>query len=203
MLELLAPALCAGCDLPLTGDEALCEACQPLLEPAPPELRPPAPAAAAYCYQGPLADAVRRIKYAGRSENARPLARLLGEAAVAYAGCVDCVVPVPLHPRKLALRGCNLSALLARGVAARLGVRLEVGWLRRVRATRAQAGLVAELRADNVRGAFAASPVHPNRQHVLLIDDVRTTGATSEAAADALRAQGHEVLCLALAWAPK
>jgi ComF family protein len=175
-----------------------------LLEPAPQGLRPPAAIAAAHLYAGPLADAIARVKYGGRTDLSPALAQLLAQAALSYAGHVDCVVPLPLHPRRLRERGFNQSALLGAGVARALGVRLRVELLRRVRDTAAQAGLSRELRATNVRGAFVAQQVVASPPRVLLIDDVRTTGATLATAADALRAAGcSDVVTLALAAAAR
>ena len=150
-------------------------------------------------YQGPVADAIRHFKYANKSERSRQLAPLLVQAALAYAGRVDAVVPMPLHPSKLRERGWNPSALLASPVARALGVPLCDHYLRRVRATAAQAGLSRADRIRNVQGAFAAKEVRPTR--VLLIDDVRTTSATLDEAARCLEGRGHDVYTLALAWA--
>jgi predicted amidophosphoribosyltransferase len=73
-------------------------------------------------------------------------------------------------------------------------------WLTRTRATRDQAGLSRDARQHNLLGAFSARAVPARR--VLLIDDVRTTGATLAEATKTLRAREHEVISLALAWAP-
>ena len=201
LLDLLAPPNCAGCDLPTDkAGLAFCDACSPLLELVPTTLRAPGATAAALCYQGPLADAIRRLKYRDRPELATSLGQLLASAATPYAGLVDRVVPVPLHRSKLRERGYNPAALLARATARQLGVALDTSCLARVRATRTQAELPAQLRADNVRGAFAARQLE-RPQRILLIDDVRTTGATLHEAAAALSSTGHTVLTLALAWA--
>jgi predicted amidophosphoribosyltransferase len=199
-LSLLAPHRCPGCDfrVPDVVAASFCEACEPLLEPAPAGMSPPARAAAGWLYQGPFADAIRRFKYAGAGWLAVPLGERLAVAARPYSGAIRAVVPVPLHPSKLRERGFNPAALLARPVAAELGAALRVGWLRRERATRSQAGLEREARLANLRGAFQAAVVEPTS--VLLIDDVRTTGSTLAEAAAALTAKGHEVTTLALAW---
>jgi ComF family protein len=201
-LSCLAPVRCCGCDGEV-GDDApgFCEACSPLLDAAPVTLQPPAQEAAAYGYGGPLADAITRLKYAGRSDLMPALGGLIAEAALAYAGAVDVVVPMPLFPRRLRERGFNQSALLGRYAARALGVPLRVDVLRRVRDTAPQAGLSREARAANVRGCFRARALC---ERVLLIDDVRTTGATLESAAQALRAAGApEVVTLALAVATR
>jgi len=110
------------------------------------------------------------------------------------------VVPVPLHRRRLAERGFNQAALLGRPLARALGVPLVTGRLVRVRPTPPQAELAAAERRDNVRGAFALRRPLPDR--VLLVDDVRTTGATLAEAAQTLTDAGHDVFTLTLARAP-
>jgi ComF family protein len=201
-LDLLAPPDCPACALPYEPQEgvvALCPACAPLVEPAPPERQPPAAHAAICLYQGPMADAIRRFKYADQRQLLRHFTPLLTAAAQPYAGLIDAVVPVPLHPRKLRQRGWNPAALLARPVARALGVPLRTNWLRRARETAVQAGLSRQARAQNVRAAFAAKPAACAR--ILLVDDVRTTGATLLEAAACLAGCGHTVSTLALAWA--
>lgn len=186
---------------PPNGVYALfCPACAPLIESAAANLRPPARTAAVHGFHGPLADAIRRFKYGGASHLAADLGALLGEGASAYGGRVDAVVPMPLHIRKLRARGFNPSLLLGRPLAASLNVPVRAGWLTRRRPTRSQAGLTSDQRKLNVRGAFAAGSAPPQR--ILLVDDVRTTGATLAEAAATLRALGHDVFALALAQAP-
>jgi predicted amidophosphoribosyltransferase len=218
LLDLVAPRSCPGCglDQPLEGEplappgqltsdrlepatNVFCDACAPLLERAPAWLQPPRPSAAGWLFEGPCADAIRRFKYGGCGEYARPLASMLATVAEPYRSAIDVLVPMPLHPAKLRARGFNPAALLAAPVARRLGVPLRPSWLRRQRETLDQAGLARGARLANVRGAFAARRVEPCR--VLLVDDVRTTGATLAEAAATLREAGHQVCTLALAWA--
>lgn len=183
LLDLLAPACCPGCDYPRPpGLDGFCDACAPLLEP----LRS---GPAAFAYGGPLADAIRRMKYARRSDLARPLGTLLVERAQPLLGRFDAVVPLPLHPKRRRQRGFDQAALLAHPVARSLGLPMPRRWLTRRRDTRAQAGLDAAGRRDNLRQAFVASP-HVAGQKLIVVDDVRTTGATFAAAAEALLAQG-------------
>jgi predicted amidophosphoribosyltransferase len=202
-LWLLAPHRCPSCDWPVPDvrEASFCGACEPLLEVAPPGLSPPAQTAAGWLYEGPFADAIRRFKYGGAGWLAAPLGSKLASRARPYSGRIHAVVPVPLHPSKLRARGFNPAALIAKPVAAELGAPLRLKWLHRERATRSQAGLERDARLANVRGAFRAARVTPTQ--VLLLDDVRTTGATLAEAAAALIAQGHEVTTLALACALK
>ena len=196
VLSLLAPARCAACDLLLTPTEdGFCTGCAALLDPVRRTDRRPT---AAQLYGGPLAEAIQRLKYQGRTDLAPVLGALLVRAALDHGGEVDRVIPMPLHPARLRARGFNQATLLARPVARALGVSLDTRTLRRVRDTSSQAGLERRDRLRNVRGAFAARVDRPGR--VLLIDDVRTTGATLTAAASALLAAGHlRVQTLALA----
>lgn len=200
-LELLAPPVCPGCDLSSGAFDpsGFCPACAPLLDKVPAALAPPASVAAVFVYGGPLAEAIRRLKYQARTDLVLPLGRILSQGALPYIDRVDVVMPVPLYSRRLRARGFNQAALLARPVARSLGVPLNVMALDRVRETAEQAGIDRSERALNVKGAFRArKPRSPAR--VLLIDDVRTTGATLTAASEALLAAGYSrVYALALA----
>jgi ComF family protein len=197
LLDLVAPRRCPGCDEALgPADHAFCEACVLLLDPG----ERVGAGLSAYVYGGPMAEAVRRLKYGGRTDLAPPLGMLLAERALELSGEVDAVVPVPLHPSRLRHRGFNQAALLARPVARALGVPLVTSELRRVRDTPPQAGLDAPSRLRNVRGAFVALRAPGSR--VLLVDDVRTTGSTLAECAEALAIAGAEqVLTLVLATA--
>ena len=101
----------------------------------------------------------------------------------------DCVIPLPLAPKRLAERGFNQSALLGEQVSKALGVRFEARNMLRVRETPPQAGLNREARMKNVRGAFDCAR-RVDGQCVALVDDVMTTGATLSEAAKALKKAG-------------
>jgi len=175
LLALVAPRRCPACDVVVdeVGDP-FCPACAPLLERATGALG----TYAAFVYGGPLADAIRRYKYAPRAELARPLGTLFAdEARARFAGHVDVVVPVPLHPRRLAERGFDPTALLAIAVARALGAEYAPNAIARVRHTPPQASLARAQRGGNVAGCFAVRRALDDRR-VLVVDDVRTTGAT-------------------------
>lgn len=156
---------------------------------------------AAYEYGDPVAGLIQSLKYGGRLPNARVLGTLLGESLAAQAAhhAVDLLLPMPLHPSRLAERGYNQSVEIARWTARRLGLEVGPGLLVRLRATRPQVGLSLAERRSNLSGAFAASAAVCGRR-VALLDDVVTTGSTVREAAQALRAVGAasvDVWCVA------
>lgn len=116
---------------------------------------------------------------------ARAGAELLSEA--------DLIVPVPLHRLRLAKRGFNQSAALAREIAAVSALPLKTDLLIRVKPTPPQVGLTRRLRAMNVQGAFAVLAerrVELADRRVVLVDDVLTSGATMNAASRVLLRAG-------------
>ncbi|MBX7236853.1 MAG: ComF family protein [Caldilineales bacterium] len=152
-------------------------------------------------YGGPMAFAIQGFKYQGHKALSRPLAAFLTSYLQTHALSFDTLVPVPLHPDRLAFRGYNQSELLAQEVAraSRLPVRTDL--IYRARHTQPQATLNRRQRLENVRDAFL--PVQPGLLHgerVLLIDDVCTTGSTLKACAQALHEAGAgEIWALAVA----
>ena len=148
-------------------------------------------------YEGPLRELVHLFKYKGM----RPLARNFGDMlarAIPAGQQFDAIVPMPLHWWRRWTRGFNQSELLAREVSRRCGAPV-VQAAGRKRHTESQAGLTNSKRRLNVRGAFT-SRVRLDGKHVLLVDDVFTTGATAGACARVLkRAGAARVSVLALA----
>ena len=105
----------------------------------------------------------------------------------------DALIPVPLHWRRLWARRFNQSALLAKAIAEETGVAVADGLLKRVKATAQQVGLSQAERAENVQGAFrvpAERKAEVAGRRLVLIDDVLTSGATSDACARALLRAG-------------
>ena len=133
------------------------------------------------------------------------MARLMALAGRDVIAASDLLMPVPLHRWRLWRRRYNQAALLANRIARRVGKPCHHHGLLRIRATASQVGLDAKRRARNVRGAFAVLPAlepEVSGRRVLLIDDVLTTGATSNACAQALLQAGAaavNVLVFALA----
>lgn len=149
-------------------------------------------------------EAVHRFKYSGAWRTAYELGRWYGACMKegGLYGTVDVAVPVPLHPRRLLMRGYNQSEYLADGIAHGLGIGVERGCVRRHRYNSSQTTRTARERWDNVEGIFSVR--HPERlagRHVLLVDDVFTTGATmiSCGAAVVSAAEGVRLSAAALA----
>ncbi|MCC5862411.1 MAG: ComF family protein [Gammaproteobacteria bacterium] len=135
------------------------------------------------------------VKFARRLAWARALGELLaGELPAAE---IDIVVPVPLHPTRLAVRGFNQAQEIAVPVAHRLARPLRPEAVRRCRATRPQSTLSAADRQSNMAGAFRVHRGAVEGRRVLLVDDVVTTGATATALALAVAAAGATEVTLA------
>jgi len=130
------------------------------------------------------------LKYHRNFAAGRYFARMLGRrlAASSLYADVDLVVPVPLHWTRRWQRGYNQAEVIAREVAGILGRPFASGLLRRKRRTRSQARLSGEAKLHNVEGAFVLRKGRlPAAAHILLVDDVFTTGATLAACHTALR----------------
>jgi ComF family protein len=190
-VAVLAPPRCAACDARVRLLTAFCPPCGATAERA--SGGRAGSAASALVYGGAVARAIVRMKYEGRPDLARPLADLLWRALEPFAPSLRnaVVVPVPLHPSRLAERGFNQSALIGGRIARRLGASFGPLALARTRETRRQATLDRADRAANVAGAFVVR----NRRLVveraiLLVDDVETTGLTLAACARVLLEAG-------------
>ena len=203
-----SPDLCPACLGGLPWLRAACARCaRPLPAPAPACglcLRRPPPQAstvAAFLYEAPLDRLLPRLKFhqdlaAGRSlalAMAPAFAAALADAPPPEALPPEALVPLPLHRSRLRSRGFDQTLELARPLARALDLPLRADLLRRQRATAPQSRLDAAARRRNLRDAFSVDPPRLGRvlpAHVVLFDDVMTTGATVQSAAQALLRAG-------------
>lgn len=147
-----------------------------------------------------LRKAIHRLKYRRDMSLGEILSRPLIHCLETYAWHIDIVIPVPLGLARLAERGYNQSALLARPFALGAELAYYPQALRRIRETQSQVGLSMEERRLNVDGAFQANKSLAEGHNILIIDDVATSGATIDACAVALlNAGANEVYGLTLA----
>ncbi len=207
LAALLFPPHCAVCGEPLTrGEEAVCTLCRtmaPLTDysrridnPVWQRCRAQIPVERAsgflfFIEHSGWRDLIHSFKYRGRWRLACTMGHWFG-SALRRSGLydtVDMVIPLPLHPLKRIRRGYNQSEYIADGIAAELSLRVERHNVVRSRNTPSQTRLPRRERAQNVAGAFAVK--HPERlagRHILLVDDVMTTGATLISCAQAILA---------------
>ena len=176
--------ICVRCGEPLT-QRGLCHRCR---------TNPPEPIRGirgVFFYSGPVAQAIQHLKYQGIKDIAPILAQPLVEYIDQHSLTIDGLVPVPLHPQRLAERGFNQSRLIAQHIAISTGIPIHADLIRRVRFTQPQARLGRSERMQNVSGAFAPDEnASLHGETILLIDDVATTGATLRACAQALKQIG-------------
>ncbi len=189
---------CPRCALPLKAPAPLCGEC---LEREPPF----ASAWVPFRYAHPLDLLEARFKFRGDLAAGRVLAELMIERATAEMPArPEAIVAVPLHVSRLRERGYNQALELAKPIGRTLGIPVVRDLLVRSRATTAQTGLDAPARRRNLRGAFVVSAASELPKHVVVFDDVMTTGATLRECTRALRRAGvSRVDVWALARAPQ
>jgi ComF family protein len=175
---------CPQCALPLETPSGSASPCGRCLR-QPPPLRH---AAAAFVYGFPLDRLVPRFKFHHDLAAGRLMAQLMAEHFSGHAA--GTLVPIPLHPRRLSRRGYDQAGQLAKALSQQLALPWQATLLRRVRDTAAQSELEADARRRNLRQAFTVDADGPLPEHVTLVDDVMTTGATLHAAARALGRAG-------------
>lgn len=137
---------------------------------------------------------IHDLKYRRMRGNAEILGALLYRA-IAYHGILlsrdSLIIPIPLYKSRVRTRGFNQSLLIADILGAKLGIGVRADLLKKIKNTRAQMKLPREERLKNVAGAFAMSNIAAIRNRtIILLDDVKTTGATLESAARVLRSAG-------------
>lgn len=193
IMDFLAPRSCVFCGEPGEGSErSICAGCfadLPWIEtPVSPTPGIFVASIAMLHYSFPIDVAIKALKFRRKLFYAPAFAEILCAAKPLLPPDIDAVLPVPLHWRRKAMRGFNQATEFARPTAKSLGVPL-VRNVRRQRATPFQSGLDAAERARNLQSAFVITRPGPCT-HVLIIDDVVTTGATARALAKLLLSSG-------------
>ena len=179
---------CPFCALPVTRRGVICGAC---LQASP---RPTGNTFALFRYMFPVNRLIQNMKFHARIE----VATFLGYWMARFAGAEDlsmpqCFIPVPLHNSRTAERGYNQALEIARAAGSVLGIPVCHNICNRIINTSPQSAVSAVLRGRNLKGAFALSKNCASLpEHVVIIDDVITTGATVNELAHVLRKGGVE-----------
>ncbi|HEX4409513.1 MAG TPA: ComF family protein [Xanthobacteraceae bacterium] len=217
VLDLALPTLCPACRDPVEG-RGLCPACWSKLsfitrpycerlgipfiyDPGPGILSmeaiadPPSyqRARAAVRFDEVARALVHSLKYGDRLDLAPMMGRWISRAGSEILAEADALIPVPLHWRRLWARRFNQSAALANTISADSGVPIVLGALKRIKPTAQQVGLSRTERASNLSGAFRVPDTGKAAvvgRHLVLIDDVLTTGSTVDGCARALLRAG-------------
>ncbi|HEU4718921.1 MAG TPA: phosphoribosyltransferase family protein [Bacteroidia bacterium] len=219
-ISLFFPVTCAACNGELVrGEEAICTSCLSFLprtsDENDPRENPVARvfwgrvplqcAASAFLFSkgGSVQELIHNLKYNGRKDAGIAAGKFFGNdlKKLTPFNSVDAVVPVPLHSEKFRKRGYNQAACFGQGIAHALGVPLLGRAVLRMTATETQTRKSRTERWSNVEDVFRANPeINVSGKHILLVDDVITTGATIEACASALLAcEGTSVSVVSLA----
>jgi ComF family protein len=197
LINLFFPRCCIVCGKPLVqGEEFLCTSCNINLPRTRYYLEKDNPieklfwgrtkleraCSFLYYYRGSdLRHVIYRFKYKGGNEVAEMMGRYMAAEMhdSNFFGGIDLLVPVPLHPKRLKERGYNQSEWLARGISAVTGITVETNALQRIKNVNTQTHKSSFERWENVKDIFVLqNPELIRNKHVLLIDDVLTTGAT-------------------------
>jgi len=144
-------------------------------------------------YDSAVGEAIRLLKYSGKTVMAKPLANLMIEAMPAFFGMedYDYIIPMPSHKKSKRKRGYNQMELIGQRVSRAIGIPIEMRSFIKTRNTRQLAGLSYEERFEEIRNAFdVPDPSELAGKKVLLIDDVFTSGATVAESAKTLARKG-------------
>jgi ComF family protein len=205
IINLFYPHVCAACGEPLVKDEeTVCLKCRFLLPKTGYELNPNNPLAQSFygrvrfhavtaCFffakSGKVQHLIHELKYKGNKEAGVFLGQQLGESikeAPLFQG-IDYLIPVPLHPKREKQRSYNQSLMIAKGIHEVTGIPIGDKYLVRKVHTATQTKKSADERFKNVKDIFEVRFAKElENKHILLIDDVLTTGATLEACAHQL-----------------
>ncbi len=193
-LKLLTPPWCMKCGKKMAKEGEFCADCRRkghLFERG----------RALYAYES-VAASIYRFKYSGRRE----YADFFGEQMAEYLGSFiqsvgpDALIPVPLHRKRMAVRGYNQAKLLAQAVGSRLGIPVCTNFLVRVKNTVPLKYENPKERQNNLKRAFNIARNDVKLERVVIVDDIYTTGSTMDEVAETLKEAGiREVFFVALA----
>lgn len=159
---------------------------------------------AAFHYQPPISDFIANLKFNGQNQALKLLTNpLIEKIRLAYQSdqLPQTILPTPLHPSKLKLRGFNQAQIIAQQIAKKLAVKIDARCVVRQKPTRSQVTLDASQRAKNLKNAFKL--IKEPAEHVAIVDDVMTTGTTMRELASCLLDSGVkrvDVWCIARAY---
>jgi ComF family protein len=219
-ISLLFPRLCYGCGNHLMRNETLiCTECYILIPRTNYHLKPDNPVsqlfwgrcliekAAAFSFytkDSRIRKLIHQLKYKGIRELGSELGRIYGNSlkSSGFLEEIDLIIPVPLHPSKKRQRGFNQSDLISRGISETTGIPMNSDLLVRKTVTKTQTRKSRYDRWTNVQDIFRVTDQDRLKdKHILLVDDVITTGSTIEACAnEILKAENVKVSVVALAF---
>lgn len=148
-----------------------------------------------FYYESPIDYLIGQLKFEEKLACASIFGHLLAQSLNSSfsmntgADLPDVIIPVPLHKKRLSKRGFNQSLEIARPVSKQLQLPIDTQCVRRTKSTRAQAKLNIAQRKRNIKGCFEIQKDH-SYQHIILIDDVITTGSTINELARILKQSG-------------
>ncbi|MBI5009141.1 MAG: ComF family protein [Bacteroidia bacterium] len=221
-LSLLFPRICYGCGNHLLRNEnIICTECYVVIPRTDYHLRRDNPVeqlfwgrckietAAAFSYYNKgsrIRNLIHNLKYRGIKEIGFELGRIYGLSlkSSGFTETIDIVLPVPLHPAKQRSRGFNQSELIANGISDATGIPVNKSAVVRIVSSSTQTKRSRYERWENVEGIFGIADTESIRgKHILLIDDVITTGSTMESCInEILKTEGVKVSVVAIAYAP-
>ncbi len=219
LLTILFPRICYACGNHLMRNEKLiCTECHVLIPRTDYHLQDDNPVArlfwgrcriekaAAFSFynrDSRIRHLIHNLKYKGIREIGSELGKIYGLILFSsgFTNDIDIIIPVPLHPRKERVRGFNQSALIAQGISEASGIPVDMVSLQRVASSSTQTRKSRYERWKNVEGTFhVTDPASVREKHILLVDDVITTGSTMESCVtELLKQEGVRVSAVALA----
>lgn len=210
LFDFFIPRFCSFCKIKLLPDEELiCPECRDTIDSASPErltaeyqkkfssenLVEEFASAFVFEREGVLQNLIHQLKYEKKFRVGIFLGLISSSHIIKQLKLWNCdyIIPVPLHPKKLAERGYNQSYFIANGMGKNLKIKSLNKAMKRIRFTQTQTNLTLLERKKNVEGAFALKRgFDPINKKIILVDDVITTGATISECAKVLKNKGAE-----------